>query len=92
MRIIVYKKSDQNNALGFVFARGTVFTSHGAASNNYSAVNAFGGAMAVDMLAGGGLQTTVAIGRRTAVNAVLFIGIVLVEPVKAFGAAGTEFT
>jgi hypothetical protein len=78
-------------ASGFVFARGAVFASHNAGPYDDSAVNAFGGTMAVDVLPGGSLQAAVAIRCRTAVHAVSFIGIVLVELVKALGTAGTEF-
>jgi hypothetical protein len=72
--------------LFFVFARGTVFTAHTVGGG--AAVHAFVGAVAVDVLPGGGLEASVPVGRRAAVNAVFFIVVVFVKPVQAFRASG----
>jgi hypothetical protein len=47
--------------LGFVFACGTVFTTHHAAGYYGAAVDTFAAPMAVNMLSGRGLKTAVAV-------------------------------
>jgi hypothetical protein len=74
-----------------VFSRGAVFAAHHTGPYHGSAVFTFTAPAAVDVLPGGCLEASVAVGRRTAVHAVFFISIMLMKSVKAFWAAGTEF-
>jgi hypothetical protein len=76
---------------GFVLARWTVLAAHAVADRDSAAVNTFAAPVTVDVFPGGGLEAAVAIRRRSTVNTVLFIGIMLVKPVKALGAARPEF-
>jgi hypothetical protein len=77
--------------LGFVLARGAVFTAHGVANYNSAAVDTFVAPVAVNMLPGGGLEAAVAVRRRSAVNTMPFVSIVLMKPVETFGTTCSEF-
>jgi hypothetical protein len=76
---------------GFVLAHGTVFTTHAVANYDNAAVDTFVTPVAVDMFPGGSLKAAVAIRGRSAVNTMFFISIMLMKPVKTFGATGAKF-
>jgi hypothetical protein len=73
--------------LFLVGAYGAVGASH--AGRSRAAVDAFVGAVAVDMLPGGCLETAVSIRAGAAVDAAFFVVVMLVEARDAFWAAGT---
>jgi hypothetical protein len=75
-----------------VLADGAVLAAHYAGAYNRTAMNTFIAAVSVDMFPGGRLQAAVAIGRRTAIHATFFVGIMLMKAVDAFGTARPEFT
>jgi hypothetical protein len=77
--------------LCFVFAGGAVFAAHDAGADQSAAVDTFAGAVPVNVFAGRRLQTSVSIGRGTAVNTVFFAGIVLMQPINTLGTARAEF-
>ena len=52
---------------------------------------AFQAPAAMNMFPGGSLETTVAIGRGTAVDTAFFVVVVLMEPVGVFWTSGTVF-
>jgi hypothetical protein len=67
-------------------ANGAVGAFH--AGRGGAAVNAFVAAVAVDMFPGGCLETAVSVGTGAAIDAALFIVIMLMEARCAAGAAG----
>ena len=73
-----------------MFPNGTVFAAHYACAHGCTAVNAFASAVSVDVLTGRGLEAPVAVRSGTAIHAAFFIGIVLMEAIQAFRAAGAE--
>jgi hypothetical protein len=70
-----------------MLAYGTMLTAHAVGGG--AAVDAFVGAMAVDMFPGGSLETSVSVRGRTAVDTVFFIIVMPVKAVQAFRTAGT---
>ena len=67
---------------------GAVFAAH--AGFDGTAPDAFQSAVAVTVLAGGRLKAAVAVSSGSAVDAMIFIGIVLMKSVYALRAARTE--
>jgi hypothetical protein len=69
-----------------------VFAAHRVADYNGAAVDTFVAPVAVNMFPGGSLEAAVAIRRRSAVNTMFFVSIVLMKSVEAFGTAGAKFS
>ena len=74
--------------LPLVFTYGAVFAAH--AGFGGAAPDAFQAAVAVTVFPGGCLKATVAIAALAAVDAMIFIGIVLMKPAGAFGTTGSK--
>jgi hypothetical protein len=77
--------------LVLVLACGTVLAAHGITNYNSAAVDTFAGPATVNMFPGGSLEAAVTIRGRAAVNTMLFISVVLMKSVKAFGTTESEF-